>query len=124
MSWIDIVGGSELDRYGVKVDKLRYRDESDADYRVRLKSIPITQNRDDGKAAFPVQGTEMHETWYGMSLRDYFAAKFAAAQSVMTSADRDFIKPGYNYPEGPTVAERIAQTSYQLADAMIAERAK
>lgn len=87
------------------------------------------KNKDDGGDAFPSPGVILRNgnqqgAYAGMSLRDYFAAKFAAAQSVMTSADRDFIKPDCNYPEGLTVAERIAQTSYQLADAMLAERAK
>lgn len=65
----------------------------------------------------------------GMSLRDYFAAKFAAAQAVATSADRDFIRPDNRYPQlaeagEHTVAKEIARVSYALADAMLAERAK
>lgn len=112
MSWIDIVSGSGLDRYGVKVDRPRYSCEPDVDYRVRLKSAPVTPSRDDGKAAFPVQGTEMHETWYGMSLRDYFAAK------AMAVAFAHALNSGLNRNE------LVAQSAYEVADKMLAERAK
>jgi hypothetical protein len=47
----------------------------------------------------------------GMTLRDYFAA--AALQGLI----------GCDYDDGPTWEDFVAQ-SYQLADAMIAERAK
>ena len=61
----------------------------------------------------------------GMMLRDYFAAKFAAAMMTMTSADRDY--PNIDYQQGtggPTVAERVATIAYRMADAMMAEREK
>lgn len=95
------------------------------------RSMPAT-------AAFPNPGVvlspgshnpQQQGAYEGMSLRDYFAAKFAAAQAATTSADRDFIRPDNRYPhlaESPehTVAKEIARISYALADAMLAERAK
>lgn len=74
----------------------------------------------DGGQAFPSAGSEHGYPVGGMSLRDYFAAK--AMQGQM-QREKDF---------GKTVREQgfdkfaahIAQTSYQLADAMLAERAK
>lgn len=87
--------------------------------------------------AFPSPGVvidnysaqQQQGAYEGMSLRDYFAAKFAAAQAVATSADRDFIRPDNRYPQlaessEHTVAKEIARVSYALADAMLAERAK
>lgn len=59
----------------------------------------------------------------GMSLRDYFAAGFAAAQATATSADTGFIVPDYIYPDGEeSVAQKIARISYVMADAMLAAR--
>jgi hypothetical protein len=61
----------------------------------------------------------------GMTLRDYFAAKIAAAQSVATSADTSYMMPDYAYPDGEqTVAQKIAANAYAVADALLAERAK
>lgn len=61
----------------------------------------------------------------GMSLRDYFAAKFASAQATATSSDKGLIRPQYQYPGGGlTVAEEIAKSAYELADAMLAARVK
>lgn len=67
--------------------------------------------------AFPVESCADHE-FTGMTLRDYFAAK--AMQGQM-QREKDF---------GKTVREQgfakyaahIAETSYQLADAMLAAR--
>lgn len=82
-------------------------------------------SKNDGGSAFPQSGYGQWAPMPGMSLRDYFAAKFAASQVMMTSADRDFVNPHNRYPEnGHTVAEKVAKLSYELADAMLAERAK
>jgi hypothetical protein len=62
-------------------------------------------------------------TGFGMTLRDYFAAKFAAAMLTATSADHDF--PTIDYRRevgGPTVAERVATIAYRMADAMLRAR--
>jgi len=60
-----------------------------------------------GGAAFPgfVEGLE----WEGMTLRDYFAAK--AMQGLVLD-------------EGWSEWKKIAGVAYNIADAMIAERAK
>ena len=58
-----------------------------------------------------------------VDLRDYFAAKFAAAMMTATSADHDF--PNIDYRRevgGPTVAERVATIAYRMADAMLRAR--
>lgn len=75
-----------------------------------------------GGLAFPLasHGGTKNE---GMTLRDYFAAKIAAAQSVATSADAGYMNPAYTYPDGAqTVAQKIAANAYAVADAMIAAR--
>jgi len=81
----------------------------------------------DGGPAFPVwelNGKGQPEmTGFGMTLRDYFAAKFAAAMMTATSADHDF--PNIDYQRnggGPTVAERVATIAYRMADAMLRAR--
>lgn len=86
-------------------------------------------SKEHGGAAFPQSGFEQWAPEGGMTLRDYFAAHFASAQATATSADRDFIRPDFIYPNPgedgrQTVAERIARVAYELADAMLAERAK
>lgn len=79
----------------------------------------------NGGPAFPVPGLQHDEDFNGMTLRDYFAAKIAAAQSVATSADTSYMMPDYAYPDGEqTVAQKIAANAYAIADAMLAERAK
>ena len=86
------------------------------------------QPAEEGKQpAFPVQASEYagHGPSHGITIRDYFAAKFAAAQATSTSADSNFINPDYVDPrDGRTVAQKIAATSYALADAMLAARVK
>lgn len=83
----------------------------------------MSEHNTDGGPAFPA-----HENWRinsGMSLRDYFAAKIAAAQSVTTSTDTSYMNPTYEYPDGTqTVAQKIAAIAYAVADAMLAERSK
>ena len=75
-----------------------------------------------GGPAFPMQYAD--DSWQsGMSLRDYFAAKVCAALMTVTSADHDY--PNLDYqktPGGQTLAERVAEISYRMADAMLAAR--
>lgn len=59
--------------------------------------------------AFPSSG---HSRYEGMELRDYFAAKFAAA--IYSSYDPEFQKEG-------KVSE-IVNEAYELADAMMVAR--
>lgn len=72
----------------------------------------------------PCTGDQVvREQWSGMTLRDYFAAKFAAAMLTATSADHDF--PYIDYQRngvGPTVAERVVTIAYRMADAMLKAR--
>jgi hypothetical protein len=79
-----------------------------------------------GGPAFPhVVRNDADAVEGGMTLRDYFAAKIAAAQSVATSADTSYMMPDYAYPDGEqTVAQKIAANAYAVADALLAERAK
>ena len=86
----------------------------------------------DGGPAFPGQWYDfqpltgeqvVREQWGGMTLRDYFAAKFAAAMMTATSADTDLPKIDYQrVGGGPTFAERVATIAYRMADAMLKAR--
>lgn len=86
--------------------------------------------RDDGGAAYPrighnydgPIGEESHPPEAGMSLRDYFAGQALAgqtasdelAQYIGNVAGDDF----------GAAAQMLAETAYEMADAMIAERNK
>ena len=76
----------------------------------------------DGGPAFPFtcQGpTTGPEFYYGMSLRDYFAA--AALQGMLAYS---YVNPNYgNYHETYT-SQQAAGAAYDHADAMLKERAK
>lgn len=69
--------------------------------------------RNDGGPAFPFQasdGVAMHNPCYGMTLRDYFAAKAMAAIIIGNGAD------------GSTLTLGAAKDAYAVADAMLAAR--
>ena len=72
--------------------------------------------KNNGGTAFPAQELNgqyaTHEMSYGMTLRDYFAAKAMVIFISLT-------KEGYNCS-----IEEIAKYSYKMADAMILEREK
>lgn len=77
-------------------------------------------SKENGGAAFPQSGFERWAPEGGMSLRDYFAAK--ALQGQM---DREKYFGKTVREQGfQKYAAHLAETSYQLADAMLAERAK
>jgi hypothetical protein len=61
-------------------------------------------------SAFPISGSQYSHT-YGMTLRDYFAAK--AMQELMTYKDR----PIYLRP-----VDEVAIDAYEMADAMLEAR--
>lgn len=63
--------------------------------------------KQEGGPAFPSQSS-MRDDWFGMSLRDYFAA--AALKGLMNS--------------GWAIGEQTAHVAYEQADAMLAERDK
>lgn len=65
----------------------------------------------DGGAAFPIVHPDgLGVQYYGMSLRDYFAAK---AMQGMISQDVAFV-----------YGKDVAACAYEIADAMLKERAK
>ena len=72
-------------------------------------------DKNDGGPAFPLETTASGVFFEsGMSLRDYFAA--AAIPECFSLVRENERADG--------AAERIARMAYELADAMLAERAK
>lgn len=71
-------------------------------------------NKEDGGPAFPLGASEYagHGPQAGMTLRDYFAAKAMQAIVIGNNADEC------------TMGAGCAADAYNLADAMLAERAK
>jgi hypothetical protein len=67
--------------------------------------------RDDGGTAFPLQARDYAPQW-GMTLRDYFAAQAMTALAAQWVDNDDCI------------FEDVAANCYDLADWMIAQRAK
>lgn len=66
-----------------------------------------------GGAAFPLKEPMTHDE-LGMTLRDYFAAQALGGIEASQGNSGNFVS---------TVA-KVAERAYQLADAMLAERAK
>lgn len=65
-----------------------------------------------GGPAFPAQHFDLTDAEHGMTLRDYFAAK--AMQGCVAGAQNNVvINP-----------QRVAEWSYEVADAMLKEREK
>lgn len=83
-------------------------------------------NKDNGGPAFPVEENYCERTGgytqygsEGMTLRDYFAAK--AMQGIFSGNGLGFM--GFHSSHYDNV-KGIARISYEIADAMLAERAK
>ncbi len=72
-------------------------------------------NKNDGGPAFPSQSS-MRDDWFGMSIRDYFAA--AALQGELARSGT------HEEPWTLSTAEQLAQYCYSFADSMLKERAK
>lgn len=71
--------------------------------------------------AFPNNAKEPgYEHLYGMSLRDYFAAKALQGWISNHKAMEDIAKL-FNQ-DGPAMRDWVAHTSYQFADAMLKAR--
>ena len=69
------------------------------------------------ECAFPVP----ENSWqFGMSLRDYFAAKVANG----LCANHLWLQETFNTVGSDEAINVVAKASYELADAMLAERAK
>ena len=64
-----------------------------------------------GGPAYPIQKTDTHDTWPGMSLRD--AAALAALQGLLSGSYRD--TTSYNLGE-------VSVEAFKIADAFIAAR--
>jgi hypothetical protein len=70
-------------------------------------------NTNTGGPAFPVHADERNITRYGMTLRDYFAAK--AMQALITSRHTDYENGWYD-------EAMVAASAYDMADAMMNAR--
>lgn len=78
-------------------------------------------SKQDGGSAFPGtwhpdMGWSPHETPFGMSLRDWFAGQALTGVMEVCLHDAQI--------DGETRAEMFARKAYQIADAMIKERAR
>jgi hypothetical protein len=75
--------------------------------------------RNDGGNAFPFFDERcMNSPEWGISMRDYFAAK--AMASLTSVYWEDFV----SYGSGAELIKCQIETAYEMADAMLAERAK
>ena len=76
-----------------------------------------TQNADPG-TAFPIVHPDGRGVQYfGLTMRDYFAAK--AMQAILPTCD------GHSFgPEPGNSNDRLAKCAYAVADAMLAARTK
>lgn len=70
-------------------------------------------------SAFPMPSTEFTKGEYGMSLRDYFAAK-AMQALIQNMKDTDNTVNGGYIPT--TIYRNIAKNAYDVADAMLKQR--
>lgn len=70
-------------------------------------------SKDNSGPAFPIPGDQQDESFNGMTLRDYFAAKAMQGELSSQGVDRE-----YRGNDAPWLAE----FAYQVADAMIAAR--
>lgn len=80
----------------------------------------MTRDQKDkaGWGAFPNVTTDGCDSDMGITVRDYFAAK--ALPTAMTASWRDI---GYEPQDGLSDMQQHARLAYQMADAMLAERA-
>lgn len=77
--------------------------------------------RDNGGPAFPSHGSMGEVAQEGMTLRDYFAAKFMQGTVANAESFASLLNAAENAEVGPTAL--LAMEAYAAADAMIAERA-
>lgn len=79
----------------------------------------MSDSNKDGGQAFPLGANEYagHGPVHGMTLRDYFAAK---AMPLAWKAAED----GYFESGEDSINADVAACAYQMADAMLSERAK
>jgi hypothetical protein len=82
-------------------------------------------NKNDGNPAFPAPeasiarfGEGNADAFMGMSLRDYFAAKAMVSLTPVYWEDFEL------YGSGAELNKCLCETAYEMADQMLAERAK
>lgn len=75
----------------------------------------------DGGSAFPMQFDDV-SSQFGMTLRDYFAAK--AMQAAIISMGDESSRRYYQNRPSIDVPSKIAEGAYVVADAMLKERGK
>lgn len=85
--------------------------------------------KDEGGPAFPMPGGSgdftVQVSHLGMTLRDYFAAKFAAEMVGSIDSDEGYLRlKVLAESHAMTVSEWIAEKSYHQADEMLKVRAK
>lgn len=105
---------------GQEKEKERHHVRAATDVRKTL----MADETDNGEPAFPRTGFRREVE--GMSLRDYFAAKFAHAEMVTCGMSPEPAQALAEAAEkaGQTIEQRVAFISYRLADAMLAQRKK
>jgi hypothetical protein len=92
----------------------------------------MSEKRDDGGPAFPeagLSGLPNGEFLYGragMSMRDYFAAEAIGALLIAgtASTDAQAMAAQTAIKNGVSILDGLAAKSYEIADAMLAQRGK
>ena len=75
----------------------------------------------DQPAFPPMHDPNTHE--FGMTLRDYFAAKAMQGYISAKGWHPDFVFPtDFNFDDGKRAADAVAVSAYKLADAMLKAR--
>lgn len=82
----------------------------------------MTTTKNTGGPVFPIPGLEAYEEFKGMTLRDWFAGQ--ALQGMLGDSKTLSALIQVHGMEGDGTRASIAEISYLLADAMIAERSK
>lgn len=80
--------------------------------------------KETGGHAFPTQWVTHGNTYDGMTLRDWFAGQIIngiCSAPFNIDQARDSLR---DHERAMTIAQLLAGRSYELADAMLAERAK
>lgn len=122
MSFIDLktATGYELDAAGRMQLIHRHQGEDDASFRKRLMQADLAADMRSLAGGYPLPGGGPIKASEA-TLRDYFAAK--AMSSVMSNSDAmDAAADGC--ASDVELMVNVANRSYAMADAMLAERAK
>ena len=80
----------------------------------------MSQQIDDGGAAFPRSASDCNHSQEGMSLRDWFAGQ--ALMGILASQQEDGAFEYYGKDDGELHENWVPATAYRIADAMIAAR--